>query len=119
MRVILAATVENHLLDHRPRQLQVESPGHIGNANQRIGKLYVALPVVGKGAKGLMGSMYDCEPAILRKLENINLPCLADIEQQDVMRFGERKQEIASISPLPPEMVPSRPAAGTAVAKAA
>ena len=56
--------------------------------------------------------------AILRKLENIPLPCLADIEQQDVMRFGERKQEIASISPLPPEMVPSRAAAGTAVAKA-
>lgn len=88
-----------------------------GNAYS-IGKLYVALPVIGKGAKGLMGSMYDCEPAILRKLENIPLPCLADIEQQDVMRFGERKQEIASISPLPPEMTPTRPAAGTAVAKA-
>lgn len=89
-----------------------------GNAYS-IGKLYVALPVIGKGAKGLMGTQYDCEPSILRKLENIPLPCLAEIEQQDVMRFGERKQEIASISPMPPEVTPVRPAAGSAVAKAA
>ena len=31
-----------------------------------IGKLYAALPIVGDGARGLMGSMYQCEPAVLR-----------------------------------------------------
>lgn len=65
-----------------------------------IGKLYAALPIVGTGARGQMGSTYQCEPAVLRKLENMPLPTEADLEMQDVMRFGERRQEIASISPI-------------------
>lgn len=70
-----------------------------GNAYS-IGKLYAALPIVGKGSRGMMGSTYQCEPAVLRKLENLPMPCEAELEMQDVMRFGERRQEIASISPV-------------------
>lgn len=79
-----------------------------------IGKLYAALPIVGDGARGLMGSMYQCEPAVLRKLENVSLPVLAELEMQDVMRYGERRQEIVSVVPLPPEVTPAR-APSTAV----
>lgn len=64
-----------------------------------IGKLYAALPIVGKGARGLMGSTYSIEPVLLRKLENVPLPCEAELEMQDVMRYGERRQEIASVVP--------------------
>ena len=65
-----------------------------------IGKLYVALPLAGsKGAKGYMGSEYQCEPSVLRKVEHNACPFEADIEQQDVMRYGQRKQEIVSIVP--------------------
>ena len=81
-----------------------------------IGKLYAALPIVGDGARGLMGSMYQCEPAVLRKLADIQLPAVAELEMQDVMRYGERRQEIVSVVPLPPEITPAR-APGTTVTR--
>lgn len=65
-----------------------------------IGKLYAALPIVGEGARGLQGSMYQCEPVVLRKLENVELPVACELEMQDVMRYGERRQEIVSVVPL-------------------
>lgn len=93
-----------------------------GNA-YAIGKLYCALPIVGKGARGLMGSEYQCEPAVLRKLEGIELPVMAELEMQDVMRYGQRRQEIVSVVPLPAQMTPAPRTAspatpGTAVAAA-
>ena len=65
-----------------------------------IGKLYAALPIAG-GGKGLMGSTYSCEPSVLRKIEHLpfDRPFLAEVEFQDVMRYGERKQEVVSIVP--------------------
>lgn len=66
-----------------------------------IGKLYAALPLASaKGSKGYMGSEYRCEPSVLRKVEHLAPPFMAEIEFQDVMRYGERKQEIVSISPI-------------------
>lgn len=70
------------------------------NKPYAIGKLYAALPIVGNGARGLMGSMYQCEPTVLRKLENVTLPVLCELEMQDVMRYGERRQEIVSVVPV-------------------
>jgi hypothetical protein len=78
-----------------------------GNAYS-IGKLYAALPLASaKGSKGYMGSEYRCEPSVLRKVEHLQPPFMAEIEFQDVMRYGERKQEIVSVSPID-----SRAAAG-------
>lgn len=72
-----------------------------------IGKLYAALPIAGShGARGYMGTEYRCEVSVLDKIKDIQPPFMADIEMQDVMRYGERKQEIVSISPFPSE-VPS------------
>ncbi|SDC08808.1 hypothetical protein SAMN05192589_101227 [Paracidovorax valerianellae] len=86
-----------------------------GNA-YAIGKLYTALPIVGKGARGLMGSEYQCEPAVLRKLDGLELPCMAELEMQDVMRYGQRRQEIVSVVPLPPMAAKASQASpGTAV----
>lgn len=79
-----------------------------------IGKLHAALPMSGDGTRGMMGSEYQCEPAILRKLDGINLPAYCDLEMQDVMRWGKRVQEIASISVVPNDPQPVR-APGTAV----
>jgi CTX phage RstB protein len=71
------------------------------NAPYSIGKLYAALPLAGgKGVKGYMGTEYRCEVSVLRKIEHLNCPFEGDIEQVDVMRFGERKQEIVSIVPV-------------------
>lgn len=83
-----------------------------------IGKLYAALPLVGDGARGLMGSEYQCEPAVLRKLDSVTLPAYCELEMQDVMRWGKRVQEIASISVLPNDPQPVRSSASTSVARA-
>lgn len=72
-----------------------------------IGKLYAALPIVGKGARGLMGSEYQCEPAVLRKLDGIELPVQCELEMQDVMRFGQRRQEIVSVVPITAPRAPA------------
>lgn len=84
-----------------------------------IGKLYAALPIAGSaGARGYMGTEYRCDPTVLDKVRDIQPPFMADIEMQDVMRYGERKQEIVSISPLPPEMTPTpgNPTSGNSTA---
>jgi hypothetical protein len=66
-----------------------------------IGKLYAALPLApSKGAKGFMGSEYRCEVSILRKVEHLAPPFEANLEFQDVMRYGERKQEIVELVPM-------------------
>lgn len=81
-----------------------------------IGKLYAALPIAGsKGAKGYMGTTYSCEPSVLRKVEHLACPFEADLEQQDVMRYGERKQEIVSIVPTA-RLAPVGPAASPVAA---
>ena len=83
-----------------------------------IGKLYAALPLApSKGSKGYMGSEYRCEPSVLRKVEHLAPPFMADIEFQDVMRYGERKQEIVSIVPIDSRAAAaSNGSSGTAVA---
>lgn len=78
-----------------------------------IGKLYAALPIAGAvGACGYMGTEYRCEPMVLTKLHGLQPPFHAELEMQDVMRFGERKQEIVSITPI------TEPAPGRSVVKA-
>lgn len=51
-------------------------------------------------AKGSVGSAYDCPAHILEKIASLPLPFDADLEVQDVMQFGQRKQQIMSISPI-------------------
>lgn len=89
------------------------------NKPYSIGKLYAALPIAGSPrARGYMGTEYQCEISVLEKIKDIQPPFMADIEMQDVMRFGTRKQEIVSISPLPPEVTPApgNPTSGNSTA---
>lgn len=79
-----------------------------------IGKLYAALPLAGgKGVKGYMGSEYRCEPSVLKKIDHNQPPFMAEVEFQDVMRYGERQQEIVSIVPTEAKAPPA--STGTAV----
>lgn len=69
-----------------------------------IGKLHAALPLApaqgeGNKAKGYMGSTYQLDVSVLRKIEHLQPPFMAEVEQQDVMRYGERQQEIVSVVP--------------------
>ncbi len=70
-----------------------------------IGRLFVALPLTaasgeGNTSKGAMGSQYECEVSVLDKIKHLSPPFAAELEQQDVMRFGERKQQIVSVVPV-------------------
>jgi hypothetical protein len=87
------------------------------NSAYAIGKLYAALPLAGaKGSKGYMGSEYRAEVSVLRKIEHIQPPLMCDVEFQDVMRYGERKQEIVSIVPVSLDAVGIKSQPGTTVA---
>ena len=78
-----------------------------------IGKLYAALPLAGsKRSKGYMGSEYRAEVSILRKIEHLQPPLMCEVEFQDVMRYGERKQEIVTIVPVALEAAVNRAPAG-------
>lgn len=86
-----------------------------------IGKLHVILPISngafsereGNVAKGAMGHTYAIGVEHLAKIRHLTPPLVCEAFQEDVMRFGEVKQEIVSLVPVerPPE------AAGKAVAK--
>lgn len=70
-----------------------------------IGKLHCALPLApaqgqGNVAKGYMGSTYQLDVSVLRKIEHLDPPFSAEVEMQDLMRFGERKQEVVSVVPV-------------------
>lgn len=79
-----------------------------------IGKLHCTLPLApaqgaGNKAKGHMGTTYQTDVSVLRKVEHLQPPFAAELEQEDVMRFGERKTEIVSI--VPTQLTPSAKAA--------
>lgn len=70
-----------------------------------IGKLHCALPLApsqgaGNAAKGYQGSTYRVDVSILRKVESLAPPFNAELEVMDVMRFGERSQEVVSVVPV-------------------
>lgn len=65
-----------------------------------IGKLYAALMLVGKGVRGFSGTEYRCEPVVLDKLKDVELPCVCELEIQDVIRWGKRQQEVVAVTPV-------------------
>jgi hypothetical protein len=86
-----------------------------------IGKLYAILPLSaqqkeGNVSKGAMGTEYRVEVPLLRKLQHLQPPLIVEAETADVMRFGERVQDIVGLVP-----VDRTPAAdvGKSVARAA
>lgn len=59
-------------------------------------------------AKGSMGTTYRCSAALIKSLAHNPLPFVAEVEMQDVMKFGKREQEIISVTPE--KVSPGKPA---------
>jgi lactam utilization protein B len=77
--------------------------GKSGKAYE-IGQLHSIVrlaPPLGDGnvAKGFMGSTYRVSVEIIKSLAHNTLPFTAEVEVQDVMRFGKREQEVTSVIP--------------------
>lgn len=50
-------------------------------------------------AKGFMGTTYRCSVAVIKSLAHLPVPFMAEVEVEDVMRFGKREQEVISVLP--------------------
>lgn len=59
-------------------------------------------PPLGTGniAQGSMGTAYRCTPEIVKRVAHLPLPFWAEVDVQDVMRFGKREQEVMDCVPL-------------------
>lgn len=51
-------------------------------------------------AKGLVGTTYDCDVPLLRKLQHLSFPINAEVTTQPVQRFGERQEIVTDIVPI-------------------
>lgn len=51
-------------------------------------------------AVGYMGTTYEVEVPIIRKLEGLPLPFDADMVIEDVIRFGKREGKVMEVRPL-------------------
>lgn len=85
-----------------------------------IGKLHTILSLSGSQkegnvSKGCMGSEWRVEVPLLRKLQHLQPPFVVEAEMADVMRFGERVQDIVDLKPVERT---SADQAGKAVARA-
>lgn len=59
---------------------------------------------------GEMGTVYeDVKPDVIRTIEELPLPFLAELEIQDVMRFGKRQSNIVGIKPISSRPAPAVP----------
>jgi len=70
-----------------------------GNA-YRMGRLFVALPLGGKGGHGYQGAALDADPDILKRFDSYPCPFEAEVTETSVMRFGERRSEVVDVVPL-------------------
>lgn len=59
-------------------------------------------PPMGEGniAKGAMGTSYECDPILLRKIAHLPFPVAAEVVTQPVMRFGQRQEIVADVLPV-------------------
>lgn len=65
-----------------------------------IGKLHTMIPLAGSdGAKGFAGHTYPTEVSVLRKIEHLQPPFIADVEVQQVMRYGNAQNEVVTVVP--------------------
>ncbi len=76
-----------------------------GNA-YAIGKIYAAVKLDGRNVegkficKGAMGTEYQVEPAIVKKIAHLPLPFEAEMQIEDVMRYGKRESKVMDCVPL-------------------
>lgn len=54
----------------------------------------------GNVAKGHAGAKLDCPVELLRKLQHLSFPLIAEVERRDVIRFGEVVQQVVDIRPI-------------------
>lgn len=75
------------------------------NKPYAIGRVHAAVKMeevggAGRMSKGTMGTSYDVDVEAIKRLEHLPLPFDADLEVEDVMRFGKRETKVLDVRPL-------------------
>lgn len=70
-----------------------------------MGRLHTAAPLAPPAkaewmAKGQMGTTYDCDENLVRKIGHLPFPVVVEVEIEDVIRFGKRQQVVTDIKPV-------------------
>jgi len=70
-----------------------------------IGQLHTLAPLAhartdGNVAKGMMGTSYQCDANLLRKIQHLSFPVSADVVIGSVMRYGKREEQVEDILPI-------------------
>jgi hypothetical protein len=75
-----------------------------GNAYE-IGQLHALARLAsafgsGNVAAGFMGTTYRCPLSVIKTIAHLAPPFMAEVDVQDVMKFGKREQEVVSVLPI-------------------
>lgn len=66
-----------------------------------MSQIFVMLPMQqDENTKGSAGSSYYVPAHLLEKLKNTHLPLDCELEVMDVMRYGQRQQQVSAITPI-------------------
>lgn len=71
-----------------------------------IGRLHTTIalapPMAGTEnvARGFVGTTYDCDVVLLRKVQHLPFPITAEVTVTPVQRFGKREELVSDIAPL-------------------
>lgn len=53
-------------------------------------------------AKGHMGTTYSTTPAVIKKIQHLQTPFMAEVQIDAVMKFGKREEMVVDVTPLQP-----------------
>ena len=54
----------------------------------------------GNLAKGFIGSTYECDANLVRKIAHLPFPIMCEVDTQPVSRFGVRAEMIVDLAPV-------------------
>ena len=85
----------------------LEASEGVGKTSQKayaIGRIHTTIqlapPMPGQVAKGQIGSTYDCDPNLVKKIAHLPFPVVVEVTLQDQMKFGKREQVVVDLQPV-------------------
>lgn len=82
----------------------MEGVGKESGKAYAIGRLHTAIPLAppmkDQIAKGEVGTTYDCDSNLVKKIAHLPLPVVVEVDLQDQMKFGKRQQIVIDLRPV-------------------
>lgn len=82
----------------------MEGQGKTSGKAYAIGRLHTSIPLAppmaGQIGKGSMGTTYDADVGLIKKIAHLPLPCVVDVLTEDHMKFGKRETVVVDLRPV-------------------